>query len=1106
MFANDSSRTCVALLFAGAAICAIGQAQLVEIDEVISREVGIHVGGISTPDIQEIVSRESSFYIENGRDDGEVISREFSVVMDAPGTPPQVTGYIVTPSPDGSSVALNWSNYNQWAVGDVAGYRIYLSDQPFSDVSLATPFLTVPGETLTATLSGLATFQDHFIAIVAVDGLGNFSPTVVYSAAYILTKEVISREVSVSFNAEPQPPYREVVSREVSVVRDNPGAPAPLTDFVVTTSPIGDTATLNWSSYNQWAQYDVAFYRVYKSDTIITSLTNIPHVDVPAENFTYTFSGLTPWVDHYFAIVPVDALGASNPAFDYGAGYVLSPEVISREVGVFMGSEPASPYREVVSREMSVVRPDTTTPAPVTFAGSSYTATTARTVYQGISLDWRVYNEWTQQDVHRYRIYTSTSFATDVSGMTFHSFSTNGTQMATITVPNAETIYYVAVVAEDVLGNFNPVVYPLSAKSAVGMLGNVANLTAVPTPTTITFSWDLGGVGDELADFVKEFRVYFDGSAVPVVVSAAARSWTASSLAPGTTYSVNITTVDLNGNESDGETITLQTVSVPSLFLAATSVTEQVMAGSTSTRNFRISNLGDAPLSSSLPPPSAPINYAFSRNSLQSPGPVLDWVDTSTGTALWVNSTADDESKSLNFPAGFTFPFYGAQYSSVNVCTNGFVSFTAASTNYSNVSLPSASAPRTAIAVVWRDWYVDTNASVRWKLVDPDTLAITWNDIHVYGQSSQRASFQLLLKRSGAIIIQVKSFNTSSLVYSLGVQNSAGNTGYQLVRNPSTAYIPVSSAASNFAVQIAPMKPWLSISPSAGAVPGGTFGDFLLGFDATGFPPGVSPTANLVLTTNDVAQPSVNLPVTMAVVSTNTAPTISTIANQIITANTATSALAFTVGDPQTASGSLTLTAASSNTTLLPVTNIVFGGSDANRTVTATPTANQSGIAIITLTVSDGTLFGSTAFSLAVAPTFDSWRQSHLGDPNADALGDLDFDGLSTLIEYAMGTLPHVSNGSPLTGIRFNYPEGERLRIFVPRDPAKNDVTVEVLAAAAVSGPWATIATSELGAPFTGPGYVAGDSATPGLKSVEIRDTVNIADAPARFLRVKVTH
>ena len=86
----------------------------------------------------------------------------------------------------------------------------------------------------------------------------------------------------------------------------------------------------------------------------------------------------------------------------------------------------------------------------------------------------------------------------------------------------------------------------------------------------------------------------------------------------------------------------------------------------------------------------------------------------------------------------------------------------------------------------------------------------------------------------------------------------------------------------------------------------------------------------------------------------NTAPTISDIANQTINEDTNTGALAFTIGDAETAAASLTLAGVSSNTTLVPAANIVFGGSGANRTVTATPAANQNGTATITVTVSDG--------------------------------------------------------------------------------------------------------------------------------------------------------
>src|SRR5438093_307400 len=139
--------------------------------------------------------------------------------------------------------------------------------------------------------------------------------------------------------------------------------------------------------------------------------------------------------------------------------------------------------------------------------------------------------------------------------------------------------------------------------------------------------------------------------------------------------------------------------------------------------------------------------------------------------------------------------------------------------------------------------------------------------------------------------------------------------------------------------------------------------------------------------------------ISYTVPSANTAPTILNIANQTITQNTATPAIPFTVGDGQTSAGSLNVTGASSNPTLVPAANIVFGGSGANRTVTVTPALNQSGTATITVTVSDGTLTASDSFVLTVsapantAPTISNiadlaTRQNTATAPNAPTAGD----------------------------------------------------------------------------------------------------------------------
>jgi autotransporter-associated beta strand protein len=109
-------------------------------------------------------------------------------------------------------------------------------------------------------------------------------------------------------------------------------------------------------------------------------------------------------------------------------------------------------------------------------------------------------------------------------------------------------------------------------------------------------------------------------------------------------------------------------------------------------------------------------------------------------------------------------------------------------------------------------------------------------------------------------------------------------------------------------------------------------------------------------------------------------PTVSDVTNVTILANTSTEAIPVTVGDVETPAASLSLIGASSNVTLVPHTNIVFGGSGANRTVTVTPASNQVGAATITLTVSDGTDTTTDTFLLNVI-TLAVWTNAATGTP-----------------------------------------------------------------------------------------------------------------------------
>ncbi|MDQ3347087.1 MAG: PxKF domain-containing protein, partial [Acidobacteriota bacterium] len=101
----------------------------------------------------------------------------------------------------------------------------------------------------------------------------------------------------------------------------------------------------------------------------------------------------------------------------------------------------------------------------------------------------------------------------------------------------------------------------------------------------------------------------------------------------------------------------------------------------------------------------------------------------------------------------------------------------------------------------------------------------------------------------------------------------------------------------------------------------------------------------------------------------NAAPGLSPIGNQTISADTSAGPLAITVTDESAAT--VALSGSSSNTTLVPNSGIAFGGSGANRTVTVTPAANQTGTATITITATDASgSVVSTSFLLTVNPAY----------------------------------------------------------------------------------------------------------------------------------------
>lgn len=205
----------------------------------------------------------------------------------------------------------------------------------------------------------------------------------------------------------------------------------------------------------------------------------------------------------------------------------------------------------------------------------------------------------------------------------------------------------------------------------------------------------------------------------------------------------------------------------------------------------------------------------------------------------------------------------------------------------------------------------------------------------------------------------------------------------------------------------------------------------------------------LVVTVSDggaSAQTSFNLTVN----AVNDAPTISAIADQTIDEDSATGALSFSVSDVETDAGLLTVTAASSDETLLPPTGISLADSGSSRTITLTPASDAHGSATVTLAVSDGSLSSQTTFNVTVNPINDAPTIAPIANQTIDedsstgalsfTIGDVETDAGNLVVTAASSNSSLVAQ----SGLAIEGTGSERTLTVTPEAGATGTATITV--------------------------------------------------------------
>jgi hypothetical protein len=451
-----------------------------------------------------------------------------------------------------------------------------------------------------------------------------------------------------------------------------------------------------------------------------------------------------------------------------------------------------------------------------------------------------------------------------------HSFSPGDNVTLTVTGYNLETEQSTQMVTGDIGGTFAINQTSLSYGNVDAGSTSIRTFQITNSHGTEYLTGDITTpAGYSVAQASKEFTKDVKNTLSYAVAPNSSKIFNLT-FAPtaGQTYSGNVVVTSSDTGHSSQNIAVTGTGTVPEIALSVASLTATTAPEASTTKTFDITNSGLGTLNYSLS-----VNYTDTKDlkasgedifgykwkdSDEPDGPAYNWVDI-TGVGTNMGFTGIDQTIS-NTTLGFDFNFYGNTFNSVNVCSNGWVSFTSTATTYTNVTIPNSAEPNNMIAPYWDDldpssspsgaiWYYRDTANSR--------FIVSYVNIENYSSTTTN-TFQILIYESGKIVFQYNTMNGSKTSCTVGIENATGSVG-SLV-NYNTAYLK-----NNFAIQFQATPEWLTLDKTSGTVASGKLSETITATcSAEGLEVGTY-TADITVTSNDPDDGSVVIPVTFNV-------------------------------------------------------------------------------------------------------------------------------------------------------------------------------------------------------------------------------------------------
>jgi hypothetical protein len=215
-----------------------------------------------------------------------------------------------------------------------------------------------------------------------------------------------------------------------------------------------------------------------------------------------------------------------------------------------------------------------------------------------------------------------------------------------------------------------------------------------------------------------------------------------------------------------------------------------------------------------------PVNYSIALTNQFAPhywfedsvtgDAVYAWEDISaTGTLLDSVSSADDSFEQVAL-SNFAFPFYGVNYTSVFVSSNGLLEFGSGNSIFNNTRLPSQAAPAAIIAPFWDDLNPGSAGDI-YILQEATRAIIQYQNVNQYGDGGSY-TFQVVLHSDGRIQFRYKTLAGDLGSCTVGLQDSTRTLGLHIASD--SPYL-----AGGLAIDIFPASKFLSVNPVSGTVP-----------------------------------------------------------------------------------------------------------------------------------------------------------------------------------------------------------------------------------------------------------------------------------------------